>query len=291
MSNPLVSVVIPCYNHEDFVIYCIQSVIDQSYDNIELIIIDDGSEDDSVLKIQKMVEICKQRFVRFEFRSRSNIGLSATLNEALGWCKGKYFSVIASDDLMLKYKTTIQVNFLENHADTVAVFGGIKFIDTNNTQIGERLNKSELYDFKKIIMHKHDLPAPTQLIRLDAIRKVGGYKSEFLIEDWYMWLKLSENNSIFYIDQFLALYRLHENNISKKMTIMHKSRFEILSCFKTSIYYDKALNNIKWLNACDNFTQNKENRWKGFFKFLANNPFRVTLLVLNKLNIIKIKRN
>ena len=91
-NQPLVSVVIPCYNHEQFVQDSIQSVIDQTYRNIELIIIDDGSKDGSVEKIQEMVDICEQRFTRFEFRSRPNKGLSSTLNEALEWCKGKYFS-------------------------------------------------------------------------------------------------------------------------------------------------------------------------------------------------------
>ena len=70
----LVSVVIPCYNHEKFIQDCIQSVIDQTYQNIELIIIDDGSKDSSVEIIEKMLPACEQRFVRFEFRNRPNKG-------------------------------------------------------------------------------------------------------------------------------------------------------------------------------------------------------------------------
>ena len=66
-NQPLVSIVIPCYNHENFVQDCIQSVIDQTYQNIELIIIDDGSKDNSILKILDMVDLCKSRFVNFEF--------------------------------------------------------------------------------------------------------------------------------------------------------------------------------------------------------------------------------
>ncbi len=100
-QKPLVSVVIPCYNHENFVQDSIQSVIDQTYQNIELIIIDDGSKDGSVEKIQEMIPACQERFVRFEFRHRPNKGLSATLNEALEWCEGEYYSPIASDDIIL----------------------------------------------------------------------------------------------------------------------------------------------------------------------------------------------
>ncbi|MGA6331370.1 glycosyltransferase family 2 protein, partial [Acinetobacter baumannii] len=106
-KQPLVSIVIPCYNHANFVQDCIQSVIAQTYQNIELIIIDDGSKDGSVEKIQEFIGECEKRFVRFEFRNRPNKGLSATLNEALEWCQGEYFSAIASDDMMLNDKIEI----------------------------------------------------------------------------------------------------------------------------------------------------------------------------------------
>ena len=67
-TTPLVTIAIPCYNHEQYVQDSIQSIIDQSYSNIELIIIDDGSKDNSVLKIQELISICTNRFSRFEFR-------------------------------------------------------------------------------------------------------------------------------------------------------------------------------------------------------------------------------
>ncbi|HCJ7896604.1 TPA: glycosyltransferase family 2 protein, partial [Acinetobacter baumannii] len=125
-EQPLVSIIIPCYNHANFVQDCIQSVIAQTYQNIELIIIDDGSKDETVEKIQKLVTQCTERFVKFEFRHRPNKGLSATLNEALEWCQGEYFSAIASDDMMLNDKIEIQIDFLKNSIDStiVGVFGG-----------------------------------------------------------------------------------------------------------------------------------------------------------------------
>ncbi|HCJ6574862.1 TPA: glycosyltransferase family 2 protein, partial [Acinetobacter baumannii] len=117
-EQPLVSIIIPCYNHANFVQDCIQSVIAQTYQNIELIIIDDGSKDETVEKIQKLVTQCTERFVKFEFRHRPNKGLSATLNEALEWCQGEYFSAIASDDMMLNDKIEIQIDFLKNSIDS-----------------------------------------------------------------------------------------------------------------------------------------------------------------------------
>lgn len=250
-EKPLVSVIIPCYNHENFVQDCIQSVIDQTYENIELIIIDDGSKDNSVHKIQEMTSLCDERFVQFEFRHRPNKGLCNTLNEALEWCQGEYYSVIASDDIMLKNKTAIQVEFLNKNKSVLAVFGGIKLIDENNRELSERLSQSEIYDFRKIIMHEHDLPAPTQMIRLNALREVGGYNPNILIEDWYMWLKLSSIGNLYYMNELLCLYRQHDNNISKNIIKMNQGRIDVLSNFKNSLYYDKALENIKWISASE----------------------------------------
>ena len=135
-KQPLVSVVIPCYNHENFVQDCIKSVIDQTYENIELIIIDDGSKDGSVQKIQEMSAACQKRFTRFEFRYRPNKGLSETLNEALEWCEGLYLSPIASDDQMLKQKIQLQVNFLEKNKQSE--FNRMKKFLKNNPEIIEK---------------------------------------------------------------------------------------------------------------------------------------------------------
>ncbi len=144
-EQPLVSIIIPCYNHANFVQDCIQSVIAQTYQNIELIIIDDGSKDETVEKIQKLVTQCTERFVKFEFRHRPNKGLSATLNEALEWCQGEYFSAIASDDMMLNDKIEIQIDFLKNSIDStiVGVFGGYNLIDDTNAIIKTILKKEK----------------------------------------------------------------------------------------------------------------------------------------------------
>lgn len=284
-SNPLVSVVIPCYNHENFVQDSIQSVIDQGYENIELIIIDDGSQDGSVIKIQEMVESCKERFIRFEFRSRANVGLSTTLNEALEWCEGKYFSAIASDDQMLQDKTAIQVSFMEKNIDSVAVFGGVYLIDSNSAFINKRLNKNKKYTFKEIIMHEHDLPAPTQMIRLNKIKEVGGYNSNLLIEDWYMWLKLSMNGSIYYINHIFCLYRQHDNNMSKNIVKIQQGRLDVLFLFKDNMHYKKALCNIRWLNAVESSALSNNKNIKKIFRVFLTSPKKTGKAIFKKIKL------
>lgn len=269
-NRPLVSVVIPCYNHEKFVQDSIQSVIDQSYQNIELIIIDDGSKDHSVEKIQQMTAACESRFSRFEFRTRANKGLSTTLNEALEWCKGEYYSAIASDDMMLEDKTKIQVNFLEENEKCVAVFGGVYLIDELSNIVGERISNTKQYFFEDIILNKHDLPASTQLARLEIIKNLKGYDENIKIEDWYMLLKMTSNEtlSVFYLEGLMCKYRFHDNNFSSNSLLMCESMRDILKPYSSHKLYRKALANLYKIE----FVYYKRNRnyigqLKSFFNY------------------------
>lgn len=281
-QSPLVSIVIPCYNHGKFVQATIQSVIDQTYDNIELIVIDDGSKDGSVDVIKSMVPTCQARFVRFEFRHRPNKGLSETLNEALEWCAGEYYSSLASDDIILNDKVEFQVGFLEENKNILALFGGVKLIDDNNNELKTNLGKPRLYNFKRLIMHKFDLPAPTQMIRLKSIKNVGGYNPSLIIEDWYMWIKLSSIGSIYYINKTFALYRQHDSNISKDLDKMQKGRLDVIHQFKDSVYFKQALNNIKWVNTRENLEMKEDNRLKNIIILFYIRPLKTANFLFKK---------
>jgi len=270
-SQPLVSVVIPCYNHEKFVQDSIQSVIDQTYENIELIIIDDGSKDGSVEKIQKMVDICEQRFARFEFRHRANIGLSATLNEALEWCEGKYFSSIASDDQMLNYKTSMQVKYLERSQEVIAVFGGVYFIDDSNEVIEKKVNKYKVYSFKEIFMHKHDLPAPTQMIVLKALKEIQGFNADIKIEDWFMLLKLSSLGKVVYQDKIYSKYRQHANNFSHNIDVMQSERLKVINLFSDDILYGDAKRRLEVISINEYILVDKKKSLMLLFKYIRKN--------------------
>lgn len=283
MESPLVSVVIPCYNHEEFVQDCIQSVIDQTYQNIELIIIDDGSSDGSVAKIQEMSELCQKRFTNFEFRFRPNKGLCATLNEALEWCEGTFYSALGSDDKILPNKIDIQVDFLKKNKKYIAVFGGVDLIDNNDKLIGHWLYEEKKYTFKDIFLHTHNLPAPTALMKIEAVKVVGGYKSGMIIEDWYMWLKLSKIGDIYYLPKIFARYRFHETNLSKNLDKMHKGRFQVIDSFKNEDQYKLARLNVEWMNASEFLRVNRVEAIKGYLKILIKAPIFFFSMLSNRL--------
>lgn len=250
--HPLVSVVIPCYNHEKYVKECISSVIDQDYRNIELIIIDDGSIDNSVEKIKELIEVCEQRFVRFEFRVRPNRGLCETLNEGVEWSRGEFYSAVASDDIFKPNKTNIQVDYLLSKPSCVAVFGNVDIISSEGALLRSINTSLSSYKFNDIFFHRHRLPAPTQMIRLDALRKTGGYPAGMVIEDFYMWLKLSNSGgNLDKLEMSLASYRRHEGNMSGQLERMEKGRYAILDLFKSEPDYNRAKANAVMMAAID----------------------------------------
>ncbi|MGA9698056.1 MAG: glycosyltransferase [Acinetobacter sp.] len=236
--RPLVSVIIPCYNHEAYIQDSIQSIIDQTYANIELIVIDDGSKDQSVARIKEILEQCQTRFVRVYFNTRANKGLCSTLNEALTHCQGKYVSIIASDDMMLPQKTQIQVDYLELNPNITGVFGGIELIDKNNQITEQRVSEKTEYSFNDIILNHHDLPTLTQMFHLDVIQEVGGYDENIKVEDWYMLLKLTKNQKkLIYIPTVLCQYRIHEESFSQDGLKMALEMKKVIAPYKNEKVY------------------------------------------------------
>lgn len=241
-DRTLVSVVIPSYNHARFVQDCIRSVIAQDYANIELIIIDDGSSDSSVEKIRALVPACEERFSRFTFRSRANRGLSATLNEAIKWCRGQYFSAIGSDDLMLPQKTSVLLGHIEDEADLAGVFCGSYLINSAGDRYGVSQPSTGIYEFDDLILRRHNVFTPTQLLRLECLKSVGGYREELYIEDFYMWLALTEKgHKLRVVDQVLVEYRDHEASNSKNPLRMYEERVKVLKYFSAHHLYNEAL--------------------------------------------------
>lgn len=243
---PLVSVVIPSYNHQFFVQQAIQSIIDQDYENIELIIIDDGSNDNSVDEIRKIIPLCRERFLRFEFRSRPNKGLCATLNEALEWCEGEFFSPIASDDIALPHKISFLVSKIKG-SDYAGVFGEISpFSNLREKDIKievKHTNKIRcIHNFEDIMLQVNIPRAPAAMLRKSSIIEVGGYAEDVKLEDRYMWLSLTNRGKkLISFSDVIVLYRVHDNNTTNDVRKMQKYRLEVLSKFNKSTVYKKAV--------------------------------------------------
>lgn len=233
----LVSVIIPSYNHDLYIRETIQSVINQDYENIELIIIDDGSKDNSISIIEEMIPACKKRFKRFEFRARPNIGLSKTLNESLSWVNGEFISPVASDDILLSNKISTLMAAIEKNKSIDVIFGDARFIDKKTEELelsvispitlfninvrsfllqqtASRFNYKDesIFGTYESLLDGNYLPAMSCLIRTTKLIEVDGWDENISIEDWGLWLKLSKVAKFSLIDEEVALYRIHGKN-------------------------------------------------------------------------------
>lgn len=251
-SYPLVTMCVPVYNHENFVEDSIRSVIAQTYENIELVIIDDGSTDRSAEVVARLVAECEARFTRFQFVSRPNKGLSATLNDALSWAKGTYFSALASDDILYPTKTAILVKHMMESPNCVASFGSVSLIDDQGVERGFR-RSAKKHRFDEIFLLKTELPAPASMVVLQAIIDAGGYNPEVKIEDWDMWMRLTKGNNKFVevLPDILAKYRMHPANTMKQHDLVHKGLLLIVQQHQDHPLYDRVvciLNCVRFRN-------------------------------------------
>lgn len=310
-NGHLVTVGIPAYNHEKYIEECIKSVIMQSHNNIELIIINDGSQDETHNVILQSVERCKERFVRFEYRNRKNIGLTATLNEMLEWSEGTYFSVIASDDILDRIKVELLVEVLEQEGtECAAAFGNVKFIDSNSDIVnldedGKRVNVNTENSFQTFmgflnkgfdklnrsinyeeVLKGLYIPAAGVVFRSYVLKQLGGWTSGNTVEDLEMWFKILKQNQLLYVDKIVAYYRLHDNNSIS--TIPDKMRFDICKILIQEKKYAIS-NGLKSIHQKSVYKQLYNSTVSYLFeaKYKKLNEFILYLLHLDSIFILK----
>lgn len=241
-SKPLVSIIVSCYNHEQYITECIESIIHQTYNNIELIVIDDGSTDNS----PEILDDLSQQY-QFYYEHQENMGLTRTLNKALEKAKGQYIAPLGSDDIIMLDKTAKQVAFLEQRNDIAVLGGNILVIDEQG--IIKPKQKFAAYheeDFNSIFLNPKKIPAaPSVMIRADALRSVNGYSTESNLEDIDLWLKITHAGfKIAILNDILCYYREHPSNSYKDYRFMTESLLQIYSRYENEPEYLQVKNQI-----------------------------------------------
>lgn len=243
-TAPLVSIIIPSYNHAGYIGKTIDSVLRQTYSPIELIVIDDGSSDDSPALLQKL---SAEHGFRLELQA--NQGLSRTLNKGIELARGKYICTVGSDDILLLDKTERQVAFMEANP-TVAVCGGNQLIiDSDGVIVDKRQHfwpQREL-SFDDLFLGRQPLiAASSAMLRADVLAVEGGYDPEIPLEDMYMWLKLSSRkHRIVGLNDVLIYYRKHASNSYKNAAYMMKSMEKTYGLYSSHPEYTQVLNDYR----------------------------------------------
>lgn len=190
-----VSVVIPAYNRADFTVEAVQSVLNQSYPNIEIIVVDDGSTDDTYKKLSNYVG-CE-----IEYLHHPNRGASYTRNRGIKYATGKYIAFLDCDDKYDQNKIAFSVNEMKRQ-EVDMIYNSAMLIDQEGIAIKIYEPKRHNLLFRNSIMN-------SVMIKKEVFDKVGLFDEElFICADWDMWLRIEEHYKIGYIDFPLTEYRV-----------------------------------------------------------------------------------
>lgn len=212
-NRPLVSIVAACFNHAAFLEETLDSIAAQDYPNLELIITDDGSKDNSVPLIEQWM--AKASIPTTLLANEQNLGICKTFNKGLAASKGKYFQVIACDDVMLPHKISTQVQALEQaSAATVLVHTDALVLDKNSKLIHDSFH--QFWNLKAIkgaplleqLIVQNSILAPSILMKRQVFVDLGGYDEQLCYEDWDAWLRLAAAGYDFlFLEEPLVYYR------------------------------------------------------------------------------------
>ncbi len=262
-KKPLISILIPAYNHEKFIGKTLDSVLDQTYDNIELCIIDDGSPDSTNQIILDYKPRLETKLKKLNYLSQKNSGTLKTLNKCIEMACGDYYFLFSSDDLILPNAIETLVNSAITSPEHAMIVGDSKPIDddgnilffkkdrslTANKKLAEFETYGQIFqDSRKEVDFKSDEFGSYEsllkgnyipngfIIKASAMKEVGSYNSGAKLEDWHMNMQLAKKYKIKFVDKVLFLYRSHDSNTMKRSIYMQEATLQALEVEKDYCY-------------------------------------------------------
>jgi len=223
-STKDVFVVVPSHNHERFVEKSLRSIMKQTLLPAELLVIDDGSTDDSTHVIEQTLRDCP---FPCELISRPNRGLPATLNEAFKRSHGEYFAYLGSDDLWLPSFLETRTASLECRPNAVLTYGNAFSIDETDRIIDCTIEWATYVDgdARRMLMTTLAPLSPAVVYRRRALEPYSWNESATL-EDYEMYLKLSRDGDFAFEPQVLSAWRVHGQNASFNISMMNREKVQ-----------------------------------------------------------------
>ena len=217
-SSPLVSIVIPVHNGEEYIKESIDSCLEQTYKNIEIIVVDDKSEDNTLNILKKY----GNRITTIPVEKQN--GLGNVINIGIRKSKGKYIARMDADDIMYPTRIEKQVEYLESHPNCVAVGGQIDIIDENGNITGHREYAVEDKDIKKNLFLFQPFAHPAVTLKRSTLEEIGLYpENMWKVEDVKLFLILSTKGEFHNLEDTVLKYR---------MTFKTESQAKMLDHFK-----------------------------------------------------------
>ncbi len=211
---PKVSIVIPVYNGSEFLKESIESALAQTYKNIEVIVVNDGSNDGG-----KTEKIAKSYEKRIKYYRKENGGVSTALNLGIKKMTGEYFSWLSHDDVYYPDKIYEQMRILKNHRADCIIFSNFECIDSRSRFIRVNNNKIKLdMKFKYSLIYSTPIHGCTVLVPVKCFNETCFFDETLkTVQDYDLWFKFSDKYKFIYIDKILVKSRLHENQGSVRL--------------------------------------------------------------------------
>jgi glycosyltransferase involved in cell wall biosynthesis/phenylacetate-coenzyme A ligase PaaK-like adenylate-forming protein/MoaA/NifB/PqqE/SkfB family radical SAM enzyme len=209
-TTPKISVLLSVYNGQKYIRQALESIYNQSFQDYEIIIIDDASTDSTADILQQ--EKDSRTFIK---RNPQNIGLTKSLNIGLSLCRGKYIARMDADDISLPERFEKQIKFLEENPDCAAVGSWCIRIDENGRLVSNWRHPTDYKGIKERMLTQNSIFHGTVMIRKDSIFNLGCYNEKYRFsQDYDLWLRMSELFEIRNIGEFLYLSRVSRDSIS-----------------------------------------------------------------------------
>jgi glycosyltransferase involved in cell wall biosynthesis len=211
-SSPAISVILPAFNAAAYVQEAVVSILEQTFGDFELILIDDGSSDET----PAILDCLARGDARIRLIRQENAGVVAALNRGLSLARGRYVARMDADDRAYPERFAAQFDFLEAHPEVAVLGSFVRFIDGAGTAFGEWRVPATNRDIKASLLGGDcPLPHPSVMARREVLVAVGGYCDRFShAEDFELWLRLSRAHGFANLRQPLLDYRVHPQGVS-----------------------------------------------------------------------------
>ncbi|MEQ6120062.1 glycosyltransferase [Reichenbachiella sp. MALMAid0571] len=219
---PLVSVFCLCYNHEKYVSQAIQSVLNQTYSNIELIVVDDASTDGSKGEIEQILKNQQFTFLYLP----ENVGNTKAFNRAFVRSNGKYIIDLAADDVLVQDRIEKQVAFFEESSNSTGViYSDVAYIDGNGQPLSHHFSNKKHIPYTGNVYEKlistYFIPPPSMMMKREVLEQLNGYDENLAYEDFDFWIRSSRDWLYAYQPEKLTLVRRLEDSLSSKAYSKH----------------------------------------------------------------------
>lgn len=229
----LVSVIVPVYNRERLVTETVASILQQTYRNIEIVLINDGSTDDS-LEVIRALEQEHPDIIRII--DQKNQGQTIARNQGIRNARGKYIAFLDSDDLWVPDKLERQIPLFNEGVGLV--YGGVEFINELGETTGfDACDLSMQGNIYLQLLVKNRMTGGSVVILAEALEKVGLFDPEFkAAENWDLWVRICKEYEARLVNKPVVKYRLHQSNMSKDVKLMQDAKRQIMAkhCDKNS---------------------------------------------------------